>query len=567
MQHRNNFNESKPGRGCRVPTWLCLVILCLAPASGYAAPPTLTHLYPAGGQRGTKVVVTATGSFTWPVKVWAPGLDVAPLKEAGKLEIAIPKDLAADRAWIRLYNADGASTAAPFLIGNLKEINEQEPNDSPRAAQHLAEPNCTVNGVLSKPGDVDGFAVRLKAGQTLVAAVDAHTRLGSPMDAILQVATAGGDVLAENNDDFGYDPRLAFTAKNAGTYIVRLFAFPAEPGTDIRFSGAPSYIYRLTLTTGPFITHAAPLSASRSKPGAVAVHGWNIPPGTKLSVVPLGGIKLAEHFECEVSPDLRIPGDARLGFAFGPDFAGAARVRLTSLAVTDALAPADPKAPPTLPLDTAVTGWLRTPRQTDAYRVPLKKGQQIVVSVEANSLHFPLDPVVKLLSPDGAVVVEVDDTGSTRDAAFTHVAAKDGDHRLIVGDRYRHGGPRHIYRLTVRTEKPDFELSTTSENIVVTPGKAAELPIKVQRRGTVGPITLRVVGLPEGVTASPAVSEPAGSTATALTVKLTSKGLPFSGPLRIVGMASQPQGLERAVRTVPRLGAAFETIWLTAASK
>ena len=76
-------------------------------------------------------------------------------KEAGKLAVTIPKELAADRVWLRLYNSDGASAPAPFLIDNLKEINEQEPNDEPEKAQELTAPAVIVNGVLAKKADVD----------------------------------------------------------------------------------------------------------------------------------------------------------------------------------------------------------------------------------------------------------------------------------------------------------------------------------------------------------------------------------------------------------------------------
>src|SRR6266511_1417792 len=123
---------------------IVLGVLLIASAAS-AAPPTLTHLFPAGGQRGSKVVVTCKGSFTWPIKAWAPGLEVVPGKERGKLEVAIPADLAADRVWIRLHNAEGVSAPAPFLIGNLKEIHEQEPNDRPKAAQVIADPNVIIN--------------------------------------------------------------------------------------------------------------------------------------------------------------------------------------------------------------------------------------------------------------------------------------------------------------------------------------------------------------------------------------------------------------------------------------
>jgi len=110
-----------------------------APASASSAPPTLKHLFPAGGQRGAKVVTKCTGEFSWPAKVWAPGVDVVSGEEEGKLEVSIPQDLAADRVWIRLYNEEGISTAVPFLIGNLQEVDELEPNNSPGDAQVLSE--------------------------------------------------------------------------------------------------------------------------------------------------------------------------------------------------------------------------------------------------------------------------------------------------------------------------------------------------------------------------------------------------------------------------------------------
>lgn len=543
-----------------------LLIASQAPA----APPTLTQLFPAGGQRGSRVVVTCTGSFSWPVKVWAPGLDVVAAKEPGKLEVAIPAELAADRVWIRLHNAEGVSASAPFLIGNLNEIREQEPNDRPKKAQAIADPNITINGVLTN-GDVDCFAVPLKAGETLVASVDAHARLGSPVDAILQVASTGGVVLVENHDDVQLDPRLAFTAPKSGTYVVRLFAFPSTPGTEIRFSGGPNCIYRLTLTTGPFITHAVALSVPQTNTGSVEVHGWNVPPNTKVAVVSFGGPKGGEYQECEVLDELRNSPDARLGLAFAPRFAGAARVRLSPHATVAGLAQTGSRTPLMLSPSTSVTGCLRAVRQTDEFGVPLKKGQQLVVSVESRSLDFPLDPVVKMTDPDGTTVADVDDTGTTRDVAFTHVAARDGTYRLFVGDRNRQGGNRCFYRLTVRLEEPDFELSAGTDAVVVTPAKPAELSIKVQRRatpaGSVGPITVEAVGLPVGVTAAVVTSEATGPTAANVTLKLVTTGPGFSGPIRIVGKAARPKALQRTARTTPKLGASFEMIWLTAVAK
>lgn len=543
---------------------LIAVVSAGFPDTANSAPPVLSHLFPAGGQRGAKRTVTASGEFTWPVQAWAPGIEVVPSAESGKLDITIPPDLAADRVWIRLYNTEGASATVPFLIGTLPEIDEQEPNNSPRNAQVLASSPVTVNGVLTN-ADVDAFAVSLEAGQTLVAAVDANTRLGSPIDAILQVAAADGTVLTENHDDLQLDPRLAFTPTRPGTYIVRLFAFPATPGTKIEFHGGANCLYRLTLTTGRYITHALPLSVARSDPGTVEVLGWNIPSGTRLPVVRFGDARSEELQEFEPQSDLRISPDARLGLALASDFAGATRIRLNPDVVKSVSAEAGSAS--SLSLPASLTGQLKTPGQADVYRVPLTKGQTVIATVESRNLGFPLDPLVLLADPTGTVVAEVDDIGAMRDAVVTHRAAHDGEYRLTVRDRYRQGGARCCYLITVRLEDPDFELSASTDAIVVQPDKPTEVPIKIQRRtpaeGTVGPITIAAVGLPPGVEAQAVISEPTGPTATDVKLTITSTGPAFSGTFRIAGKASQPKEIERFALTPAKLGASFDALWMT----
>ncbi len=549
------------------------LLTCLSfTARSSAAPPTLSHVFPAGAQRGAKATVTCSGKFTWPVQVDAPGIDVTAGTESGKLEISIPADLPADRVWIRLYNAEGASAQVPFLIGQLAEVNEQEPNNTTRNAQALPDPNATINGVLAA-ADVDGFAVQLEAGQTLVAALDANTRLGSPMDAILQVVSPDGIVLADNHDDLGLDPRLAFTAAKAGNVIVRVFAFPAAPDTTIAFRGGENYVYRLTLTTGPYVTHTRPLAVAQANPGTVEASGWNVPPGANLPVLPFGGTRLGDRQEFEVLDEFRRSPDARLGFAFVAGQPACARVRLSpyTAAATVAHSPIDPNNPVLLPLATSITGCLKTPRQIDAYRLPLQKGQQVIVSVESRSFELPVDPVVQLIAPNGAVVAEVDDSGASRDAVLTHTATLDGDYRVTVRDRYGQSGDRFLYLVTARLEEPDFELSLTADALVVPADKPAELTVKVVRRkapsGATGPITIEALNLPAGVTVPAVISEPTGATSGEVKLAFTTAGMPFSGPVRIVGKATQPVEKQRTARTPAKLGVCHDTLWLTAIEK
>lgn len=554
-----------------MPGVLAVVIAVSFANAADAAAPTLSHIFPAGGQRGTKIVVTCTGSLDpWPVSVWAPGIDVVTGTEKGKLEVTIPPDLAADRVWIRLFNAEGASAAVPFLIGSLKEINDIEPNNLPRNAQAVAEPNVTINGVL-EGADVDGFAVQLAAGQTLVADLDANNRLGSPMDAILQIASPDGTVLAENHDDVELDPRLVFTARKSGTHVVRLFAFPSAPDTTIAFRGGANYIYRLTLTTGPFVSHSVPLSVSQVNPGTVEVYGWNLPPDTRLPVVPFGGARLTDALEFEPLADLRSTSDTRLGFAFAPNFAGSARVRLAPHAVVPVIAQTDATSPLLLTPPSAITGWLRSSRQADRFRMPLKKGQPLIITVDTRSVESPLQPLLRLIDPAGTIVANVDNPAPVRSTIMTHVAALDGDYQLTIRDQFRQGGDRCFYRLTVRLEEPDFELSASADALVVVPEKPTEFVVNVQRRSppgvTVGPITIEAIDLPPGVTAPALVSEPTGDTAAKVTLKFATTGPAFSGRIRVTGTANQPKEIKRLARTLPKLGACFETFWLTAVAK
>lgn len=557
--------------GAKPPAWWVVLFVVMQCGGASAASPTLSHVFPPGGQRGTTVAVKLDGKFDWPVNVWSPGVDVAAGEESGQLKIAIPADLAADRVWLRLHNAEGASNLVPFLIGSLKETVEAEPNNAPRKAQALDESSVTINGKLEK-ADVDGFLVPLTAGQTLVAAVDANTRLGSPMDAILQVASPDGTVLAENHDAVGLDPRLVFTASKSGPHLVRLFAFPATPDSTIAFRGGSDYLYRLTLTTGPFVSHAIPLAVSAANPGSVTLHGWNLPANTQRPVLAFGEPRLGDFGEFEPLGELRTPSDAKLGFAFAPEFAGGARVRIMPQDVVSTVPQSDAEHPFALTLPTAVSGCLATPKQRDVYQLSLTKGQTIVVTVEAESLDFLVDPVVQLLDPQGNVAADVDDTGKNRDAVLTHAAKADGPYRLTVTDRFRHGDARGFYRLSVRTEQPDFELSAGADSLVVTEGKPAELTISVQRHNlgdqTVGPIAITAENLPEGVVlaeeATETKSEGRRSKSTPkITLKFTATGPAFSGPIRLVGKATEPYELQRRVRTPEKLGATWDSVWLT----
>lgn len=522
-------------------TTLALLITAL---SAHAAPPTLTSLYPAGGQRGTTVTVTATGTFTpWPVKAWcdSPKITVTAAKESGKLSVASADDVIPGTYWIRLFNDEGASELRPFLVSNLPEVLEQEPNDEFRKPHALTTSTVLVNGRLDKKtGDVDCYALKLKKGQTLVAALEAFDTLRSPMDGVLQILSADGFVLEQNNDFHDMDPQITFPVPKDGDYVVRVFAFPAKPDTAIRFSGGDNFIYRLTLTTGGFADHAFPLAVRTGDKSPVALVGWNVPDAARaVQPVPLTG---------------------QFAAAFHPLLANAALVRLESHAAVTCKERTSREKPLVVSLPTTISGKLEKPGAFDVFQFDVKKGQKLVFEIESRSLGFPLDPVLRLTDAKGKVLAEPKGTKLNTDPQLLFTVPADGSYRLEVHDFHGDGGPRFVYRLRLVPAEPDFALSLASDRLTLAPGKPLDVPITLDKRhGFTQEVEFHLEGLPPGLEVK---IEAPKAAAKGAALKLTAKGGPASVPVRLIGRTKD--GITRTARAT---GAdpswTSEHLWLT----
>lgn len=532
-----------------------------------AAAPTLTRLYPSGGQRGTTVKVTCSGTFDWPVKIDAPGLTVEPSETKGQLSITIPADFPADRSWVRLYSAEGASPAKPFLIGSLPEVVEEESNNTLADAQPIDGDRATINGVLQAAGDVDGFAMDLPEGSTLVASLAAHDALESPVDAALQIVTSEGFVVAENHDWVGLDPRVIYRIPKSGRYLVRVFGFPSQPNSTIGFAGAENYVYRLTMTTGPFIAGCRQLTVESSavSDARVDVIGWNIPEGTKLPIA-----MNESHQERWANDKKRIDSAARIGLVHASGFGGGARVRIQDFpGLTE---PDDGAKPLRASPPVSFTGYLTSDHEVDEFQLSLSKGDAVTLFAESLTFDYPVVPLLAVLLPDGTAAADSGDPRTARETSVRFKATVDGEHTIRIHDRYQHGSHLHGYLLTAAIEQSDFELTVAGDSLVVTPDKPAELEVNVQRHGgqpgAIGAIEIGLRGAPPGVTATAVVSEPKGETQKKVKLVITTDGSqPFSGRVQIVGKATDPTTIERLARTPSRLGAAFESVWLTATAK
>src|SRR5262245_6007713 len=152
------------------------------PAWGQAVPskePSSTHIFPAGGRRGTVVPVRVGAECLPPganLHVWGKGVTAPailgprasacfepsprrkPTDADGGVQITYPKEweskvtIAADAPlgpvqW-RLTCGWGGTQPRPFLVGDLPEFIETEPNSDPEHAERLTLP-ITVNGQIA----------------------------------------------------------------------------------------------------------------------------------------------------------------------------------------------------------------------------------------------------------------------------------------------------------------------------------------------------------------------------------------------------------------------------------
>ena len=118
---------------------------------------------------------------------------------------------------------------------------------------------------------------------------------------------------------------------------------------------------------------------------------------------------------------------------------------LPVVALTGAADARDPGQELTLPC--AVSGHL-TAVTSRFFRVQLEAGQTLSGEVYARRLGSSLDPVLRLLGPDGGEVLYSDDQpGAEGDSGFLWIAKQAGSHLLELRDVRYSGGERHHFHL------------------------------------------------------------------------------------------------------------------------
>lgn len=461
-----------------------------------AEAPKLEALFPAGGQAGSSFVLTASGRVEADARLWtsAPGVHFVPNGKKREWQVTLAADAPRGLHLIHCANADGASEPRWFSIGSLPESTEAEPNDEVARPQPVEKLPATINARLDKSGDVDGYAVKLEAGQTLVAAVEAYS-IGSGADMLANLMDDKGTRLHTASDSRNLDPLLIFKAPKAGRYIVQLAGFAHPPAADVRFTGGSTLVYRLHLSAGPVVTQIYPAVVASSGKTEVELAGHNLDPQkTRLTLDPR---------------DLRREGD--LGFVMPPGALHPVQVLVTAKPAAVEKEPNNKREQATaLQPGGAVGGRITDKADVDRFAIPMKKGEKLQARLSARRIGIPLDALLKVEAPDGKVLTSADDESEQRpDPVVAWTAAADGPHHLVVEDLFHQGGADKAYVVEVSVPAPGFEVSLAdAKPVVIEAGKSVTLKATVKLlNGFKEPLVARVANLPPGV-AAPEVAVP-----------------------------------------------------------
>jgi hypothetical protein len=496
----------------RLAKYACVILgfLILTAESVYAQPvpsrdPSSTHVFPAGGRRGSTVQVLVGGECIPPetgFRIYGGGvtgperlgsktfarLEPSPRRDPREIPICYPKEwqanveIASDaalgpRLW-RLTCARGGTGSRPFIVGELPEFIETESNSLPDRAERVEMP-VTINGRIAGESDLDYFVFTATRGDLVVCDMVAG-RIGSPLDAVVEFTDGSGGRVGTTELRIGADPIVALRAPSTGEYRMLV--------SNVGFYGSPAHVYRATL----------------------------------FAIGDLSGVALPDVWPQLLKRGL-IPSVAPCHATTEPD---SVRAAATAGALLD--------------LPTRVRGQFRSEPEARPVRVHAARDEVIEISCRAIPHGIASLPVVTVLDMAGKAVAKCQSSDSpSRECRIDWRATQDGEYRILVDDVWQGGAPALAvaYELTVRRATPDFKLTLKSDFANVIQGSRLDLEVKAHRMGGfAGPIELIALGLPADVRAEPAIIAENQDTAK-ITVVAQEKARPTDVEFRILGRA------------------------------
>ena len=546
FQQRRRINSPLPHLLTK-QSFLVIAIFLLTTGFAYAqVQPALTTVFPQGGQQGRSVEVTLTGTnLGTATAVWFSGKGItAEIKEkTGQAAVvfngvgvsgSIPSDaqllasltIAPDAPLgiqqIRVVTPYGASNAGSFVVGNLREIIEEETEESEapytgRAGTRpapimetdwLALP-VTVNGSIASIDDEDSFTFQLKKDVRLICEVAAQ-QIGSLLDSYLVLRDTNGTEVANSGLGNAFDSVLDYTALETGKYTLHI--------RDIRYKGGDGYGYRLSMGELPYLETIFPLGGQRGTENTITVTGANLET--------LESIQVSIGVETPAG-DQSLRVQTPSGLATNPHpFTIGNRAEMLETEPNNTTGNANAVTTPI-----TLNGKIDKSGDVDWFSFEIEEPQLLVFEVEGNKLSSKLDALLTLYGPgkpmEGSeemawnddkeqVLMVNDDAVEGADARIDWNFEEVGKYSLAIRDLNNQGGETYPYRLNIRPLEPDCQLSvvaldirnrpTAMDNSRVSRGSSVTLQIDVTRLDQfAGPIRLLCPDLPNTFDVSPTI--------------------------------------------------------------
>src|SRR5262245_3317492 len=491
---------------------LSLCALCLCGSLLRADSPVASYIFPPGGRRGTSVDFRVGGLFlhqTCSFEMLGPGVTAVkqlqrtntvwfegpllPLPDSQQAEdypkdmaghVDIATDAALGERSCNVWNSQGATPAMKFIVGDLPEVIEEETAGDPVPVPVTLP--VTINGRIFPREDIDVWSFDLHKGQTVCAEVYA-ARLGSPLDSHLEILDPQGHVIAENDDAFGADSFVRFTAAADGKYAARIH--------DINARGGQAFVYRLTLTADPRVDRVYPLGGRRGSTVKVELAGQGVPAEPVSVALPADGPRDYPHW---LTIGDRSTNTFLLDLDDLPEY-------------TESEPNDDPASVKPLELPAMANGRIERPGDVDYWGLSAHKGEVLEFELRAARLGSPLRGVLAVCDSTGKELARAQAGGPTLDPLLRFTAPADGHYVVRVTDQFRsRGGPEYGYRLRLTPPPPaDFRLHLAADALTLPRGSQAKLKVQAERvGGHAEPIAVTVEGLPAGVSVPPVTIAP-----------------------------------------------------------
>ena len=515
----------------------------------------IREIMPRGVQRGTETQITITGGWLAEAEeiiFYRPGLKATNLKpgqldkDAGaelKATLLVAADCPLGEHALRVRSKSGLTTLHTIYVGPYPHVNESPDPKTFEEPQSIPQ-NVTVAGEVSAVGEVDYFAIDVKAGQRLSAEVRA-ARLGQLLfDAHVAILDDRGRVVARSDDTgLGFqDPIAAVMVPKSGKYRVAV----RESG----YGNEGSY----KRPKGKYLLHVG----SFVRPLSIMPAGSRPSESVEVTFFDSIGKPFQQTFKLfnrrpngpRVRADPRRPLAVRLNDSLLGDITFGMTGIAPSLNSLTAPTPhpfrvsshkniveREPNdkttevarqqhSPSIEAIPIAFNGVIQSRGDADCFLLSAKKNSKWRVEVFARRIGSRMDPVLSIHRPDGSEIAKNDDPrrpyrtsmfrynghhsgGYAEDSYIQWTAPEDGNFVIRVADHLKKGGIDYHYRVEATPVKPNVTLwvkrnppywrGTPGQSVSVPRGNRYSTIVSYQAIDCPTGTTIRPENLPEGV--------------------------------------------------------------------